>query len=200
MIKTQFVLEAAKHINIDISKLSKLLTWREFEDLISNICKKNDFTTILNYRFSDKSDFVRKTNQKRYEIDVIAESKDIILLIDAKHWNGKTSNRSSVLKAYDLQKRRIQALLKNEESVYKLVSRLLPPHKLREIKNFLPLKLVPLVVTLNDEIYRVTDEQIPIVPIFNLNGFIQELDSNLNYNYYEEIYRFKTQKTLLDKY
>ena len=79
--------------------------------LVEEILSRNNYITIKNFRFSDKSNFKSKTSQKRYEIDIIGIYLKYILLIDAKQWRRKDSF-SSINKAADLQFRRAIALKK----------------------------------------------------------------------------------------
>jgi predicted nucleic acid binding AN1-type Zn finger protein len=194
--KSIFVLEAAKYLNIDISILSKLLNWKEFEDLISRIFEKNEFTIVKNFRFTDHSNYYRKTNQKRYEIDVIALLGSIILLIDAKHWSCKTNNQSSINKASELQLRRMYAMAKNPDVISKLIPMLLNHYKTQKVKNFIPFKMIPIIVTLVENKIRLTYSQVPIVSIFHLNKFIQELDFNQKYFVFEKISNITIQKRI----
>jgi len=194
--KSLFVLEAAKYLDIDIMKLSKLLNWKEFEDLISKIFEKNEFKVIKNFRFTDHSNYYRKTNQKRYEIDVIAILGRLILLIDAKHWNCRTNNLSAINRAAKLQSRRMRALIKNPDVISKLITILLNQNELQKIKAFMPFKLIPMIVTLIENKVKLSYIQVPIVSIFHLNRFIQEFDFNEKFFIYEIITNITIQKNL----
>jgi len=196
----RFILEAVKFLKLDVSKLSRLLNWKGFEDIVGKICEENEYRVIKNFRFSDRSNFIQKTNQKRYEIDIVAIIKNIILLIDAKHWNSKTNNYSSVNKASKLQKRRVQALEKNTEAFSKLILSFYSTYKIKSLKSLLPFKLIPVVVTLNDNKCKLSYGQVPIVSIFELNTFIQELSFNMSLFYFEQIHNLYFQKSLFDKY
>lgn len=198
--KSLFVLEAAKYLDIDIMKLSKLLNWKEFEDLISKIFEKNEFKVIKNFRFTDQSNYGRKTNQKRYEIDVIAMLGRLILLIDAKHWNCRTNNLSAINKASKLQSRRMCALIKNPDVISKLITILLNQNELQKIKAFMPFKLIPMIVTLIENKVKLSYIQVPIVSIFHLNRFIQEFDFNEKFFIYEIITNITIQKNLTNKF
>lgn len=198
--KSLFILEAVKYLDIDISKLSKLLNWKEFEDLISRIFDKYEFRVIKNFRFTDHSNYSRKTNQKRYEIDVIAMLGRLILLIDAKHWNCRTNNLSAINKASKLQSRRMHALIKNPDVISKLITKLLNQNELQKIKAFIPFKLIPMIVTLIENKVKLSYIQVPIVSIFHLNRFIQEFDFNEKFFIYEIITNITIQKNLTNKF
>jgi len=89
--KIIFIVESIQILEEDIGKLSILVDFNGFEALVEEILKRNNYKTIKNYRFSDRSNYKSKTSQKRYEIDVVGISKHHILLVDAKQWVNKDS-------------------------------------------------------------------------------------------------------------
>lgn len=171
--KILFVMESIRILNLDLKVVSELLDYSEFELLINKILLKNNYKALNNFRFSDKSNFKTKTAQKRYEIDVIGINKKHVLLIDAKHWKRKDSY-SSINKAADLQIQRAIALMKNPEIFSKLIQDLLGLNI--NLKNYLPFKLIPIMVTLEDNGNKLNDNQVPLVSIYFLNAFLQEVN------------------------
>jgi len=192
--KILFIIESFHFIEVDISQLSVLLDFKGFEALIEEILKRNNFKTIRNFRFSDKSNFKSKTSQKRYEIDVIGIYRNFVLLIDAKQWKRKDSF-SSINKAADLQCRRAIALKKNPEIFSRLIHSILD-NTLNLRKN-LPFILIPLMVTIEDNSIKINTNQIPLVSIYELNAFLQELHNNLIYFRTIHINRIFIQKNLV---
>ncbi len=170
--KIGFIMESMTFLDSDISHLSKILDFRNFESLIEQILIKNNYKTMRNFRFSDKSDFKYHTSQKRYEIDVIGFYNNNLLVIDAKQWRNKDSF-GAINKAADLQLRRNIALKKNIEILSNLIqSKLNCP-----ISNkFLPLNLIPIMVTLEENSYRLNLNHVPLVSVYRLNAFLQELE------------------------
>ena len=192
--KILFIIESFHFIEVDISQLSLLLDFKGFEALIEEILKRNNFNTIRNFRFSDKSNFKSKTSQKKYEIDVIGICRNFVLLIDAKQWKRKDSF-GSINKAADLQYRRTIALKKNPEIFSRLIHKLLD--KTLNLRKNLPLLLIPLMVTVEDNSIKINTNQIPLVSIYELNAFLQELHNNLNYFKIIKINSLIIQKRLL---
>jgi len=82
--KIAFITMCFQFLELDINQLSYLLNYDGFEALIQEILSQNNYRTIKNFRFSDKSDLKYETSQKRYEIDVIGIYQNFILVIDAK--------------------------------------------------------------------------------------------------------------------
>ncbi len=176
--KIQFILQCITHLDFDLKSLSELLNFSGFEALISEILIKNNYTVIKNFRFSDKSNFKSKTKQKRYEVDVIGIKGGIILLIDGKQWKHRDVF-SSMNKAANLQYQRVLALEKNPEKFSHLIFQLLGSSP--NIKKFLPFKLIPIMVTLENNGIKMNDNQVPLISILEFNSFLQEFQSNLDY-------------------
>jgi len=145
--KILFILESIQFLQFDIKHLSEILDYSGFEKLIKVILSKNDYRTVKNFRFSDKSNLKSKTSQKRYEIDVIGIYSKYILIIDAKQWKRKDTF-SSLNKAANLQFRRVLALKQNPEVFSNLIMNLLEPSM--SVKKYLPFILIPIMVTIED--------------------------------------------------
>ncbi|MFX0176104.1 MAG: NERD domain-containing protein [Candidatus Hodarchaeota archaeon] len=192
--KILFITESFNFLNLDIQKLSDLLDFNGFEALIKTILQKNGYKVINNFRFSDNSDYTLKTKQKRYEIDVIGFYNNQILIIDAKQWRRKDSY-SAINKAADLQLRRAIALKKNPDIFSSLISRLLG--RIYSLKSKLPFLLIPVMVTLEDNSVRISENNVPLVGIYHFNSFLQELRINLQYFNIIKLSKIILQKQLL---
>ncbi|MFW9898766.1 MAG: hypothetical protein ACFFDO_05845 [Candidatus Thorarchaeota archaeon] len=192
--KIKFVAEAIKYLEIDIKELSELLDFNGFEALIQEILLRNDYRAIRNFRFSDKSDFKSKTSQSKYEIDVIGVYHNSFLIIDAKQWRRKDSF-SLINKAANLQYQRVVALKNNPEAFSELLHKVLGINI--NIKNFLPFKLLPVMVTIEYNGIKINENQIPLVSINNFNAFLQEYDKYLDYYKMIEINKVSIQKQLI---
>ena len=172
--KIPYIVEGIKLLDLDIRDLSLIINFDGFEALIAEILKLNNYKTINNFRFSDKSNLKNPNPQKRYEIDVIAVQKNHMLLIDAKQWKKKDSF-SAMNKAGNLQFKRVNALIHNPEVINKLCK------KLRMRENFEEIILIPFMVSLEQNFFKVNENKVPIVSICQLNSFLQELFLNKNY-------------------
>jgi len=176
--KIKFILQCITHLDFDLKSLSELLNYNGFEALISEILIKNNYTVIKNFRFSDKSNFKSKTKQGRYEVDVIGIKRNIILLIDAKQWKHRDVY-SSMNKAANLQYQRVLALKKNPEKFSHLIFQLLGSSP--NIKKFLPFRLIPIMVTLENNGIKTNDNKVPLISILEFNSFLQEFQIHLDY-------------------
>jgi hypothetical protein len=192
--KILFIMNAIKALQLDIRKISEILNYNGFELLIQEILSKNNYITTKNFRFLDKSNFKSKTNQKRYEIDIIGIYLKYVLLIDAKQWKRRDSF-SSLNKAANLQSQRAIALKKNPEIFSQLIQKLLGLKQ--NLQKRLPFILIPILVTYEDNSSKLNDNQIPLVAIYELNSFLHELQNNLHYFKVVQINKINVHKRLI---
>jgi len=140
----------------EIEKIIGEIDWKEFEELVSKILKKHDFDTHHNFRF--------KTN-RRYEIDIVAIKKKILLVIDCKHWGRGRHKKTRLKYAIKDQKERVKQLKKF------LKNNLIAKLKLKTSKK---LKFIPLIITWFEE-DLLEHENVFIVPAWKLNNFLLNL-------------------------
>jgi hypothetical protein len=187
--KIQFIIEAMAILNYDIKIFSQIIDYRGFELLIKEILSRSGYYVINNFYFSDNSPLKEKYAQKRYEIDIVGLKEKFLLLIDAKQWF-KRSPSQAIGKAANLQYQRGLILIHNPEILYELLNKLLKSFKRKNIKRineYLPLTLVPLMVTLEENNMKLNKNHIPLVCINRLNSFLNELGINLDHFLYLKV-------------
>lgn len=127
-------------------------------DEISRLLDWKDFESLV-AEMLYSSDFETTRNlsliKPRMEIDVVGIKSGVAILIDCKHW--KRLSDSSLEKAVQKQIERTKHYLSKE--------------KIRAA--------VPAIVTLYDEKLRFINN-VPIIPIFQLNSFCEEFYGNLD--------------------
>jgi len=101
-------LENALSSGCPLEYLVEALTWKEFEDLCSQIVSNFSFEIKKNYRF--------KLKNKRYEIDILAIKGNTILSIDCKQWS-RHSNLSSAAQKHEKKSFMLKKYLKKKESI-----------------------------------------------------------------------------------
>ncbi|MFX1499301.1 MAG: NERD domain-containing protein [Promethearchaeota archaeon] len=175
--KILFIIEAIQILGFDIKKLSSLINYSGFEQLIEEIVMRNGYITIKNFRFSDKSYYRKKMQQTKYEIDVIGWKENYILLIDSKQWK-KRNIYNALNKAANLQNQRVFILKKNPEILSDLIQSLIGKNCYLKIK--LPLIMIPVIVTFEENWMLLNENLVPLVSIYKLNSFLQELKLNLS--------------------
>ena len=127
-------------------------------DEISRLLDWKDFESLV-AEMLDSSEFDTTRNliltKPRMELDVVGIKSGVAILIDCKHW--KRLSDSSLEKAVQKQIERTKHYLSKE--------------KIRAA--------VPAIVTLYDEKPRFINN-VPIIPIFQLNSFCEEFYGNLD--------------------
>jgi len=137
----------------EIEKIIGEIDWKEFEELVSKILKKHDFETHHNFRFKTK---------RRYEIDIVAVKKKILLAIDCKQWGRGRYKKTGLKYAIQDQKERVKQLKKF------LKNNLIGKSKLKVSKG---VKFLPLIITWFEE-DLLEHENVFIVPIWKFNQFL----------------------------
>jgi hypothetical protein len=138
---------------------------KTIEDLerVSKEAVWQNFEVLVGFIF-EANDFqvivnkVRTFNKKRRQYDVIAKKSDRTYLIECKKWSGNRYRLSALKKAIEQHKERTEfyRILTEED-------------------------LIPIIVTFIEEDIKFY-EDMPIVPIFRLNSFINEFDRDASTN------------------
>ena len=98
----------AIHMGVDIEDLSKMLNWKDFEMLATNILDACGYNAYHGLRLK----------KPRAEIDVVGIKDGIALLIDCKHW--KRTNPSELNKFALMQIDRAEAFVRANEGQIRL--------------------------------------------------------------------------------
>ncbi len=130
-----------------IEDIIKQISWQEFEFFVSKIFTEHDFDVFQNFRF--------KAN-KRYEIDILPVSNNIVFAVDCKQWSRGRYKKTALKKSITEQTKRVKELKK-----------VLVGENIR---------VIPLIVTLFEEDI-VEHKKVWIVPIWKLNEFLLNLSS-----------------------
>ncbi|MBS7617018.1 hypothetical protein KEJ25_00120 [Candidatus Bathyarchaeota archaeon] len=136
----------------DPSYISRYLDWREFEDFTAAIVNMYGYMVYRNYRF--------KSMDRRWEIDILAIKKPVLLCLNCKHFlkQSWTSLRKAALEELE----RAEAL-----------KQALPGLKLQPepSKGW---RILPAIVTLLTPKFKIYDK-IPVVKVTELRNFLEEL-------------------------
>jgi len=141
----------------DPELVSKALAWGEFESLVSKILELCEYSAL--------GHVVVKDGRKRFEIDVVAARKPVILCVDCKHWK-----RSWLRAAYsEIAKRQVER------------SRVLGlPDNLRRrvaVDGWKWADLFPVVVTLAATPIVMCGD-VPVVSVYKFGSFLREFGSH----------------------
>ncbi len=145
----------AVQLGADIERVTSFLHWKEFEDMAAVAFEKNGYKVHKRLRFRHCG--------RRWEIDLIALKRPIIVSVDCKHWQ-RGLGPSSLKRIAVEQARRTRALAES-----------LPSPSIRiECANWDKPKFVPSVLSLVPCRFKF-HENVPIVPILQLQDFLRQL-------------------------
>jgi len=151
----------ALRLGASIEAVAQSFTWRDFEWFSSKAFEANGYEVLRSVRFSYQG--------RRYEVDVVAAKKPLVVLVDCKSW-GIVSGKASRLRS---------CTLKHVERVKAFKGSLSELKRKPNMEGWDKAYLVPVVVTIFEEAVKV-HMGVPIVPIFKLNSFISELETYLD--------------------
>jgi len=150
----------ALRLGADFEHVCSLLTWAEFEGIAAQALEANGYGTMRNFHFKHAS--------RKWEIDILGLKNPLILCMDCKHWR-RGWRQAATVKAVESQTERTQALTEALPEYYQRL-------KLEDWKNSI---LVPVVLSLAQGPYKLYDN-VPIVPVLQLQDFINELPLEVN--------------------
>jgi Holliday junction resolvase-like predicted endonuclease len=142
----------------DFERVCKYLDWKEFENIAATIFKANNYDIIRNFHFK---------NKKRWEIDLIALKKPIVICLDCKHWQHGWS-QSAVIKAVENQIERTKSLTEALPKIRKEI----------KLEKWSHATFIPTILSLIPGKLKFYNNT-PIVPILQLQNFINELPANI---------------------
>jgi hypothetical protein len=151
----------AMRLGADVEAVSELLSWRDFEGLCVEALRSHGYEVRAPFRF--------KIEDKRYELDVVAHRKGILLCIDCKHWKMKRGQRGKVKDAAANHFDKCAKLA--------LLASILRSAGL-EVQG--SSHVVPVIVTLVDLGFKGPLNGVCVVPVFKFNNFLLELEAHVD--------------------
>jgi len=150
----------AVELGADVQCISDVLVWKEFEAMAALALELNGYASQKNVRFKHKG--------KRWEIDVVACRKPLVICIDCKHWHNGM-HPSTLAKMASFQVERVKAFadfLPNIDAPFTCTK--------WEQANF-----VPVIVSLIPFSPKFLGG-IPIVPVLQMQDFINQLPLSID--------------------
>ena len=157
--RLRIALEAIK-LGADPEKVCRNLSWEEFEEIAIKAFEMNGYSAIKHFRFRHKG--------RSWEIDVLAMKEKVVICTDCKRWKRRMS-ASTALKVVNAQIERVKALA---EALPKIKGKV--KFRLKE-----EVFLVPAVLSLIPSPLKFY-KNIPVVPIFQLQNFLEELPAQVH--------------------
>jgi Holliday junction resolvase-like predicted endonuclease len=143
----------------DLERVGRFLEWIEFENIAAEAFEANNFQVRRRFRF--------KWAGRRWEIDVLACREPLVVCVDCKRWRRGWA-KSAIVKAVEAQMERTQALAAALPLLRKEI----------RIVSWKKAVLVPVVLSLVSSSLRFY-MRTPIVPILQLQNFVDELPAHL---------------------
>jgi Holliday junction resolvase-like predicted endonuclease len=144
----------------DIEKVCKVLEWQEFENFTATIFERNNFSVKRNFRF--------KTKKRKWEIDILAYNKPIIVSVDCKRWRRNWGN-SAIKRIAIEQSKRTKALT---DTLYFLQQKI-------GLYNWNKVTVFPAVMSLFPGGVKIYNK-IPVVPILQIQNFLDEFQAHIS--------------------
>jgi Holliday junction resolvase-like predicted endonuclease len=139
----------------DVEAVSNFLHWQEFESIAATTFRNNGYEVVQNLRF--------KHTARRWEIDVVGCKKPLVVCADCKDFHHGLSP-SAMRRIVEAQVERVRALA---DALPALPTRL-------ECAKWDKAKFVPVVLVLIPSRFKFCDD-VPIVPVLQLQDFLQQL-------------------------
>jgi Holliday junction resolvase-like predicted endonuclease/predicted transcriptional regulator len=146
-------------LGADFERVCKVLEWIEFENLAATAFEVNNFIVKRRFRF--------KWAQRKWEIDVLGCREPIIACVDCKHWSHGW-RESAIKKAVEAQALRTKVLAEALPSLQKGIG----------LVQWRQATLIPVVLSLVPGPLKFYNN-VPIVPILQLQNFLEELPAHV---------------------
>ncbi len=138
-------------LGADPYRVSRLLSWRDFEALAASALEEAGFEVSRNLRLPGKGGM---------EVDIVGVRGPYGVAVDCKRWSYRVSSLSRVAEAARAQRARAERLASLWGSLG------LPRARL----------IVPALLVLREDLPKVV-EGVAVVPAISLRGFIQEIEA-----------------------
>jgi len=144
----------------DLERVCQLLSWKEFESIVTEAFEANGYKALKNFHFKQAS--------KRWELDIIGLKNPLILCVDCKHWK-RGLRKAATKKAVEAQIERTQAFAK-----------VLPNYSQKaKLGDWKTATLIPIVMSLTQGPYKFYND-VPIVPVLQFQDFINEFPTQVH--------------------
>jgi len=162
VLPQQRILAAIRAVELgaDFEKVCKTLEWPEFENIAAAAFEANNFYVRKHFRF--------KWASRRWEVDILGCKEPIVACVDCKRWQHGW-RKSAIIKTVASQVERTTALTEALPSLYEKAG----------LVDWKQATLIPVVLSLVPGPVKFYND-VPIVPVLQLQNFLTELPSHVN--------------------
>jgi Holliday junction resolvase-like predicted endonuclease len=147
-------------LGTDMERACKVLEWKEFENFAAAAFEVNNFDVKRRFRF--------KAARRKWEIDVLAYSEPYIVCVDCKRWR-RGWGKSAIKRIVEAQTLRTKVLAEVLPSLQKKI----------QLNGWTIATLLPVIISLFPGPAKFF-ENVPVVPILQLQNFIDKLPGHLS--------------------
>lgn len=144
----------------DFESICRQLKWKEFEEVSMRAFEAHNYVVKKNFRFSHR--------EKRWEIDLVACRKPIIVSADCKHWKRNWS-RAAIVNFVERQTERTKSFA---DALPKLWIKL-------ELGYWQYAKVIPIILSLQSSPFKFHHDT-PIVSILQLQSFLTNMHAEID--------------------
>ena len=145
----------------DLERVSRALGWLEFEEIVARIFEENGYDVKRRFRF--------QADGRRWEIDILATRRPLIVCAECKHW-AKGLGNTTARRIAEIHLEKVETL---SRSVRGLKGRM-------GIEGWGQATMIPMALSLQparERIYR----RIPVVSVYGLPGFLSEFEAQMDW-------------------
>jgi len=145
----------------DLERVSRALGWLEFEEIVARIFEENGYDVKRRFRF--------QADGRRWEIDILATRRPLIVCAECKHWMKGLGN-TTARRIAEIHLEKVETL---SRSVGDLQGRM-------GIEGWGQATMIPMTLSLQparERIYR----RIPVVSVYGLPGFLSEFEAQMDW-------------------
>ncbi|MQY82636.1 hypothetical protein GH157_02960 [archaeon] len=145
----------------DLERVSRALGWLEFEEIVARIFEENGYDVKRRFRF--------QADGRRWEIDILATRRPLIVCAECKHW-AKGLGNTTARRIAEIHLEKVETL---SRSVRGLKGRM-------GIEGWGQATMIPMTLSLQparERIYR----RIPVVSVYGLPGFLSEFEAQMDW-------------------
>jgi len=145
----------------DLERVSRALGWLEFEEIVARIFEENGYDVKRRFRF--------QADGRRWEIDILATRRPLIVCAECKHW-AKGLGNTTARRIAEIHLEKVETLSRSTRGLKGRMG----------IEGWGQATMIPMALSLQparERIYR----RIPVVSVYGLPGFLSEFEAQMDW-------------------
>ena len=145
----------------DLERVSRALGWLEFEEIVARIFEENGYDVKRRFRF--------QADGRRWEIDILATRRPLIVCAECKHW-AKGLGNATARRIAETHLEKVETLSRSTGGLRERMG----------IESWKQATMIPMTLSLQparERIYR----RIPVVSVYGLPSFLSEFEAQMDW-------------------